>query len=78
VYAPISLKPTGRRYSKHFISKLSDGDAENSNTQTWLECAYACDYIRKDTFNIFVTKSKEVGRLINFMILNPSELGSGI
>ena len=66
-----------RRYSKHFISKLSDGDAENSETQTWMEFACACGYMSSDTYNICITKSKEVGRLINYMILNPSKFGAG-
>lgn len=34
-----------RRYEKHFISKLTDSDAENAETQSWLEFAYACNYI---------------------------------
>ncbi len=33
-----------RSYPKHFISKLTDGDSENSETQGWLEFAYACKY----------------------------------
>ena len=34
-----------RRYVKHFISKLSDADAEAGETQAWLDFALACDYI---------------------------------
>lgn len=34
-----------RRDEKHFISKLTDADAENSETQTWLQFACACGYI---------------------------------
>lgn len=29
-----------RRYANHFISKLTDSDAENSETNVWLEFAY--------------------------------------
>jgi four helix bundle protein len=36
-----------RRYQKHFISKLTDSDAEQMETQHWLEVALACNYINK-------------------------------
>ena len=32
-----------REYPKHFHSKLTDSDAENSETQVWLEFALQCD-----------------------------------
>ncbi|MCF8095927.1 MAG: four helix bundle protein, partial [Desulfobacteraceae bacterium] len=34
-----------RRYTAHFISKLTDADAENSETDTWLDFARDCNYI---------------------------------
>ncbi len=34
-----------RVYPKHFHSKLTDSDAENSETQVWLEFALKCNYI---------------------------------
>jgi four helix bundle protein len=34
-----------RRYVAHFVSKLSDADAEAAETQTWLDFALACGYI---------------------------------
>mgnify|MGYP000954712975 CR=1 FL=1 len=39
-----------RLYPKHFISKLTDTDAENSETQTWLEFSFACTYINQEIF----------------------------
>lgn len=65
-----------RRYPKNFISKLTDSDAENSETQTWLEFALACKYINRQTFDDFLSDSEEVGKLINYMINNPSKFGS--
>ncbi|WP_264549934.1 four helix bundle protein [Flavobacterium sp. N2820] len=64
-----------RVYPKHFHSKLTDSDAENSETQTWLEFAYACKYINENTFNELTEKNKEVGKLINYMLLNPTKFG---
>lgn len=37
-----------RHYEKHFKSKLSDADSENSETQLWLDFALACDYISEE------------------------------
>lgn len=65
-----------REYPKYFHSKLTDADAENSETQGWLEYAFACKYITQETFDYLTEKSKEVGRLINYMILNPEKFGS--
>lgn len=66
-----------RRYEKHFISKLTDSDAENAETQSWLEFAYACNYIDLVTKDRLIEKSHEVGKLLNFMINNPGKFGVG-
>jgi len=34
-----------RRYEKHFISKLTDADAEQMETQHWLGIAVSCGYL---------------------------------
>ena len=34
-----------RNYPKHFISKLSDSDSENSETQVWLDFSESCKYL---------------------------------
>ncbi len=34
-----------RQYEKHFKSKPSDADSENSETPLWIDFALACDYI---------------------------------
>ena len=65
-----------REYPKYFHSKLTDSDAENSETQGWLEYSLACNYITNEMYNHIVEKSKEVGRFINYMILNPEKFGS--
>ena len=75
VCANIAESYRKRVYPKHFHSKLTDSDAENSETQTWLEFAYACKYINENTFNELTEKNKEVGKLINYMLLNPTKFG---
>ncbi len=37
-----------RRYEAHFISKLTDADGENSETNTWLDFALGCNYLPID------------------------------
>lgn len=64
-----------RRYLRHFISKLTDCDAENSETNVWLDFSLECKYISHETHNILTQKSNEVGKLINFMINNPTKFG---
>lgn len=61
-----------RMYEAHFISKSSDADMENSETQVWLDFAYKCRYIDQDIYKNLMEKSDEVGKLLNHMILNPS------
>jgi four helix bundle protein len=62
-----------RRYPAHFISKLTDSDAENSETQVWIDFSFACKYIDENTSISFIQRSEEVGRLINHMIANPEK-----
>ena len=52
-----------KRYVNHFISKLTDSDAENAETQSWLEYSLACQYISEEVFNDLTNKSIEVGKL---------------
>ncbi len=45
-----------RRYTNHFISKLTDSDAENSETNVWLEFAHTCEYISEEANNNLTEK----------------------
>jgi len=64
-----------RRYIKHFISKLTDADGENSETSVWLDFSYDCHYIDSDIHLDLRKKCAEVGKLINHMINNPEKYG---
>ena len=35
---------------KHFVSKLSDADAEAAETQCWLDFALDCDYLKRSDY----------------------------
>ncbi|MFD2726636.1 four helix bundle protein [Hyunsoonleella rubra] len=75
VCANISEAYRKRRYPKHFISKLTDADGENSETSTWLDFALACGYISKEIHSNFSKQVEEIGKLINYMINNPGKFG---
>ena len=46
-----------RRYPNHFISKLTDSDMENAETQTWLLFALECGYISNIDYQTLNNKS---------------------
>ncbi|MDA0246052.1 MAG: four helix bundle protein [Chloroflexi bacterium] len=57
-----------RRYERHFVSKLTDADSEQYETQHWIEIAYDCRYITAPISQKLCTDCHEVSRLINGMI----------
>jgi len=75
VSAAIAEAYRKRAYPRHFASKLTDADAENSETQVWLEYFFRCEYISEEGFEKLKKESEEVGKLINYMILNPQKFG---
>jgi four helix bundle protein len=64
-----------RKYEKHFKSKLTDADSDNSETQLWLDFALACEYISEDENKKLMNKSYEIVKLINYRINNPEKFG---
>lgn len=64
-----------RIYPRHYASKLTDSDAENSETQVWLEYSLKCAYLSENLYSKLIIDSDEVGKLINYMILNPQKFG---
>ncbi|MBV6395645.1 MAG: hypothetical protein HFACDABA_01223 [Anaerolineales bacterium] len=57
-----------RRYEKHFISKLTDSNAEQMETQHWVETALESGYIDTKTSVPLIEKCDEIGRMLNGMI----------
>ncbi|MCW0218047.1 MAG: four helix bundle protein [Prosthecobacter sp.] len=66
-----------RRYTKHFISKLSDADGENLETQHWTIVAYDDGYITRDEAQHFGRLSKEVGKMLGEMMNNADTFCGG-
>jgi four helix bundle protein len=61
-----------RLYEAHFVSKLSDSDAEQAETQHWLDTALNCKYIKPEIHAGLLEKCREIGRMLGKMINNPS------
>jgi four helix bundle protein len=60
-----------RRYEAHFVSKLTDCDGENAETETWLDFAFDCGYLLSAEHDPFVNESREIGAMLGSMILDP-------
>ena len=65
-----------RIYPKNFLSKLTDAEAENSETQVWLDFSLSCGYIEESKYNELTNLNSEVGKLIYYMMKNPDKFGS--
>jgi four helix bundle protein len=57
-----------RRYERHFVSKLTDADAEQMETQHWIDEAYDCQYLNPKQKEELTGELMEVGRMLNSMI----------
>lgn len=75
VCANIAESYRKRIYIRNFVSKLTDSDAENSETTVWLDFALACNYLEQNTHDKMLLETSEIGRLLNYMIQNPEKFG---
>ena len=57
-----------RRYERHFVTKLTDADAEQLETQHWILVATACGYLRQDQESTLISELEEIGRMLNSMM----------
>ena len=62
-----------RRYEAHFISKLTDCDGENAETETSLHFARGCSYISAEEHRELTALNREVGSMLGSMIKNPEK-----
>ena len=68
VGAQISEAWGKRRYEKHFVSKLTDADAEQMETQHWVGEALDCGYISNAAASQLNSGLEEIGRMLNSMM----------
>ena len=57
-----------RRYEKHFVSKLTDADAEQLETQHWVGEALDCEYLSAADAARLNSSLEEIGRMLNSMV----------
>lgn len=57
-----------RRYEAHFISKLTDCDGENSETDSSLDFARDCRYIPSDKHAELTGICREIGKMLGSLI----------
>jgi four helix bundle protein len=62
-----------RRYEAHFVSKLTDCDGENSETDTSLDYAKACGYIPAQVHDELTLECHSVGTMLGKMIKMPDK-----
>lgn len=62
-----------RRYEAHFISKLTDSDGENSETDTWLDFAFNCGYLKESDHKRLSDQSSQVGKMLGAMLKKPGK-----
>ena len=62
-----------RIYINHFINKLTDADAECSETSVWLDYSRDCNYLTDEQYNHLHQLCVKTGNKIGYMINNPEK-----
>ncbi len=57
-----------RKYEKHFVSKLTDADGEQQETQHWIETALDCLYLSDEESEKLLLEYASLGKMIGAMI----------
>ena len=65
-----------RLYPKHFVSKLTDADGEQLETQHWLIEALDCEYLSQLDYTNLTHKCEEMGRMLGAMIRKADSFAS--
>jgi four helix bundle protein len=73
VGAQIAESWAKRKYEKHFISKLTDADAEILETQHWIEIAFDLQLISDEELKMVLNDCASINRMINSMINKSSQ-----
>ena len=62
-----------RRYEAHFVSKLTDCDGENAETDSCPDFARDCGYITDSEHAELASLSSEIGKLLGSMLAHPEK-----
>ena len=66
------------RYPAHFVSKLTDADAEATETMIWLDYSLNCKYLDTNHHKEFDIRYDEVGKILGSMIRSPEKFCYGV
>lgn len=61
------------RYPAHFVSKLTDADAEATETIIWLDFSLACRYVSPEHHQTISSRYDEIGKMLGAMINSPDK-----
>jgi four helix bundle protein len=62
-----------RRYEAAFVAKLNDSEGESAETQTWLEFAVRCEYVKREEAGALYKTYDEIIAMLVSMIINSNK-----
>ena len=62
-----------RRYPAHFVSKLTDADAEATETMIWLDFSLSCGYLDTKDHADITAEYVQIGKMLGSMISAPEK-----
>ena len=62
-----------RRYVAHFVSKLTDADAEATETMIWLDFSLSCGYLDTKDHAELSVEYDQIGKMLGSMISAPEK-----
>ncbi len=62
-----------RRYPANFVSKLTDADAETTETIIWLDFSLGCAYVVSTVHTQFSSEYEQIGKMLGAMISAPEK-----
>ena len=62
-----------RRYPAHFVSKLTDADAEATETMIWLDFSLHCGYLDATVHADLYAEYEQIGKILGSMIASPEK-----
>jgi four helix bundle protein len=62
-----------RKYPRHFLSKLTDADAEQMERVHWIGVAVSCGYVERQAAEEILEELDTIGRMLNSMMRKASE-----
>lgn len=73
VFANVAEAWRKQRSPKHFISKLSDADAETTETRAWLDAALDHEYIDQESYSDLDTMYDQISASLVTMMTNADD-----